>query len=616
MTSPNAWGSIFSVNTTTKADQYLPKMHALKDGSFVAIWQDDSRAGADKSSSAIRGQLFNADGSKKGGEFLVNTINTNGWQGSPVVTVLNDGRFVVAWEDELTGFIMGRAYQANGAAVGDEFKISSTGEDHYASITARANGGFAVSYRDEDGKNRIKNFDANLQAGSEAVLGTTSSITKIVGLQGHSILFSGATGDIRGLIVNDDGTVPAGGKPFVIPTTGEYNYRPVATKLADGRVLVAWASDNFTSSGNEVSQIKGQILNANGTLSGGELVLSAADLVDSEVAAVTALADGGFAVAYIDQVEDRNSADIHVASFTSNGVRVSDDIVERAYDRGYENIEISGLADGRVAVSWTNSVSQFDDFGTGIHGQILDLRQKAVTVNGTAGDDWYFGSRFSDTLNGNGGNDVLNGAGGADRMAGGAGNDTYYVDHKSDRAIETSSRDGIDTVYASLSHTLGAHVEKLIGTGSAAIALTGNSLANTITGNGAKNTIKGQSGNDVINGGYGNDVLYGGSGRDSFVFDTALNKGANVDALKDFNVKDDTIRLDNAIFTKLTATGTLNRAFFKIGAKAEDRNDFVLYNDETGALSYDADGSGRGAAIKIAQLKAGLDLTARDFIVI
>ncbi len=239
----------------------------------------------------------------------------------------------------------------------------------------------------------------------------------------------------------------------------------------------------------------------------------------------------------------------------------------------------------------------------------------AITLTGNNLANTILGNEFANTLNGADGNDTLDGAGGADHMEGGKGNDTYYVNHKSDKVIEKAGQ-GTDTVYTRASYTLSNYVEKLIGEGSGAINLTGNASSNTITGNAGKNTIKGQGGNDIIDGGLGNDVLYGGKGKDAFVFSTALNKSKNVDKIADFNVKDDTIRLDNAIFTKLAKTGKLNKAFFKIGSKAKDKNDYIVYDSKKGVLSYDADGSGKGAAIKIATLSKNLKMTAADFLVI
>ena len=53
-----------------------------------------------------------------------------------------------------------------------------------------------------------------------------------------------------------------------------------------------------------------------------------------------------------------------------------------------------------------------------------------------------------------------------------------------------------------------------------------------------------------------------------------------------------------------------------VGTKAVDANDYVVYNSQTGALSYDADGSGAGAAVQIATLAPNLKLTAADLYII
>ena len=62
--------------------------------------------------------------------------------------------------------------------------------------------------------------------------------------------------------------------------------------------------------------------------------------------------------------------------------------------------------------------------------------------------------------------------------------------------------------------------------------------------------------------------------------------------------------------------GGLYAGAFHVGAAAADADDNVIYNSVTGALMFDADGSGAGAAIQFATLQAGLALTAADFLVI
>lgn len=118
--------------------------------------------------------------------------------------------------------------------------------------------------------------------------------------------------------------------------------------------------------------------------------------------------------------------------------------------------------------------------------------------------------------------------------------------------------------------------------------------------------------------GLGNDTLTGGVGKDVFVFNLAPNTKTNMDAITDFDVVNDLIHLENGIFTSLKPTGVLAKGLFAMNDKgiAVDKDDFVIYNTKTGGLFYDADGNGKGLAVQIAQLQAGLKLTAADFVVI
>ena len=98
MATPISWGHEFLVKTTTKGWQGEPTITELSDGRFVVAWEDDSGTYGDTSGNNVLAQVFNADGSKAGGEFRVNA-STKGWQSEPTTTGLSDGRFVVAWTD-------------------------------------------------------------------------------------------------------------------------------------------------------------------------------------------------------------------------------------------------------------------------------------------------------------------------------------------------------------------------------------------------------------------------------------------------------------------------------------------------------------------------------------
>ena len=194
----------------------------------------------------------------------------------------------------------------------------------------------------------------------------------------------------------------------------------------------------------------------------------------------------------------------------------------------------------------------------------------------------------------------------ADTLIGGLGDDVYVIDDAGDTIVEAAG-EGTDTIQTLLDTYVlaAAHVENLTG-----LSNTGQSLR----GSDGANTISGGAGNDIIAGGLGADTLVGNAGADFYLFDTALG-GGNVDAITGFVSGSDRIVLDNLIFGAL-AEGGVNPGAFVLGTSAGDADDRILYDAATGALYYDADGNGAGAAVQFATLTGAPALTASDFVVI
>jgi serralysin len=136
--------------------------------------------------------------------------------------------------------------------------------------------------------------------------------------------------------------------------------------------------------------------------------------------------------------------------------------------------------------------------------------------------------------------------------------------------------------------------------------------------------VRGNAGANVLNGGDGNDELTGLGGEDLFLFNTPLDATFNVDTITDFNVADDTIRLDATIFSSgLTSNNSVASSQFIVGTAALDANHRIIYDNASGDVFYDSDGTGPTAAIRFARLSAGLSdptdldpLTNFDFFVI
>jgi serralysin len=146
-----------------------------------------------------------------------------------------------------------------------------------------------------------------------------------------------------------------------------------------------------------------------------------------------------------------------------------------------------------------------------------------------------------------------------------------------------------------------------------AIGGAGNDV---IIGNVIGNSLKGGNGADKLYGLQGNDYLSGGAGGDVFVFNTKPRKTLNYDRISDYSVAYDTIHLDNAVFTKLGATGRLAASAFWTGTKAHDSSDRILYDKVGGGLYYDPDGTGGGASVSVAQLSKNLKMAAAEFVIV
>ncbi len=158
---------------------------------------------------------------------------------------------------------------------------------------------------------------------------------------------------------------------------------------------------------------------------------------------------------------------------------------------------------------------------------------------------------------------------------------------------------------------------KADGIGKSADVVLARGGNDTVKAKGGGDTVKGGDGRDKLHGGKGDDALHGGTGRDKLWGgagqDTFLFREIDaVDVMKDFAPGVDSILLDVAVFARLTR-GTLLPGQFNDGSSAIDAETRILYDKETGVISYDRDGDGGAAAVAFARVKPGLALSHDDF---
>ncbi len=589
MPTPLKFGPEFLVNTSTANRQYGPATATLPDGRFVITWTDES---SDIWGNEVRAQIYNADGSKAGAEFLVNTT-TDRDQDTTAITTLASGGFVIGWtnridiDGEFYGMsIRAQMFNADGTRAGTELVVNTAAAYWYddVSLAALADGGFAASwtYAGEDGGDAMgtaihaQRFASDgRKTGAEFLVNTTvedfQGRSKIAGLDDGRFVVTWSdrseTGesvfdaDIRMQVFNADGT--KAGTEVLVNTTVVYEQtRSTITVLTDGRILIAWEDNQQTGGASPSNTLRAQVFNADGTRFGTELLLKINTDGWNYNPAITAVADGLFAITWRD-------GDIRAQVFDTNGTAMGQQIiVNTTTNLGQFNPDIDTMADGRLIVTWTDeSQTGGDQDAWAVRGQILDPRDAPTNLNGTDLADRLVGTAWADRLGGGAGNDTLIGEAGNDRIRGDAGNDSL------------AGGAGNDTLFG------GAGNDRL-------------------KGDAGDDRLVGEAGNDKITGGLGRDVMTGGLGADDFIFASAaeIGSGATRDIITDFQTGLDDIDL-RALQTDGRFIG--NAAFTSTAGE-------VRYSVTTGLVVGDLNGDGVADwTLNIANKAA---LTAADFL--
>jgi Ca2+-binding RTX toxin-like protein len=265
------------------------------------------------------------------------------------------------------------------------------------------------------------------------------------------------------------------------------------------------------------------------------------------------------------------------------------------YDHSY--IYLAGSSRYTLNATSANEKIKGNDSDNSVAGNggkdYIDGGNGNDVLSGGDGNDEISGGAGKNILIGDAGDDYLDSSLGSDTVYGGLGNDIFYVGASLDDNLIELPNEGDDTFMVDFSYamsdTKNRNIENLWGVSENKLVLTGNVFGNKILGS---------FGDDTLNGKLGSDTLTGLYGKDTFVFNTKLSV-TNIDTITDFTSGTDKIALDDAIFTKFKNDKNL-KDNFKVGGAASTPKDYVIYDNTTGYLYYDSDGSGKKLPVQIA----------------
>ena len=328
------------INTTTAGTQRQSDVTVLGGGGYVVTWASNDQDG---SGYGVFAQRFSAQGEKVGPEFQVNTTTENS-QWDPKITTLSGGGFVIIWasngQDGSNWGTYAQMYNAAGIPVGNEFRANTyTDDSQYSSeITALDDGGFFITWASVD------------QDGGSGFLGG-------FGIYGQRYAADGST---------------VGTEVRINDVVDEGQAGPTIASLANGSVAFAWFSDDADKNGIYV-----RIFDTSGQPLDVEFLANTYTTSTQQSPVMTALASGGFVVAWESEGQDGNMTGIFAQRFDNSGNAVGDEFqINTGTNERQNGPALAGLPNGGFVATWTSRHA--DGSNQDVYAQLYDANGDRV----------------------------------------------------------------------------------------------------------------------------------------------------------------------------------------------------------------------------------------------
>jgi hypothetical protein len=357
------FGDDLKLGAASNAYAANPSLAALSTGGLVAVWQgSDTIAGG--AGAGLWAQLRDAAGSATGPAFALTPNGDARLEGEPAVSALSGGRFVVAYSvmDGGAMRIACRVVEANGSAGAEKvLDAGGSGDAAMPAVATLADGSFAVAWR-SGGTVHVQQVAADGSlAGAQQVLGVLSSAfsPSLAALkQGGYVVswgeindgnvYAATSGSNQAFVVNGDGYAAS------LATAAPL---PHVTTLANGNFVIAWDSYVNAPFGFASSDIFFQLYDSSGHALGGPVQANLDGGSGRYDAAVTALSDGGFVLAWQSQTGDYDGSGVFGRRFGADGSAIDPREFEINQMRTGDQAspDIVALAKGGFAVAWVDS---------------------------------------------------------------------------------------------------------------------------------------------------------------------------------------------------------------------------------------------------------------------
>jgi Ca2+-binding RTX toxin-like protein len=515
---------------------------ALTNGGLVVTWNELDQFGT----ILVRAQLYNELGARIGGEITVNTRGLVGHDPDNLedgqvidVAALPGGGFVVAWARQTNGGdIAFQRFSSTGAKLGAETDVTGgadAGDEWDPNIATLANGNFVITWIEDSPTDADVHATVYTAAGAP-VIGQTNINLSLdapgvpAGIPEDNDVAATADG---GFVIThrlgDDvffrkySLVSIGGDPFWFETknadvsTQTPADQPAVTGLSNGGWAVAYTQEVDMNDHNVFLRV----YDSAGNLVSSPVLAANFNLLE-RAPSIAAGPDGTFLVTWEEwqrttDEEDPAEVDVKGVLFTNGGFAIGGVFQVNTVDTlDNGGPVVTALSDGRYAVSWIRSEAVRPSSLGHTFVQILDGRDATITgdngVNVLVGHDTGQ-SNLNDTILGLGANDRLFGLAGNDTLNGGLGADDMRGGIGNDSYIVDNASDQASEAANAGTDRVISSVAFTLGANVENLTLTGAAGIRGI-GNALANTITGNSGNNLLTGFAGNDRLVGGAGID------------------------------------------------------------------------------------------------------